>query len=172
MFLARKITRAKWTPQAGLTPGEVPADAVTADLRTTENALSFWRCGKGGEGEVEEAALAIAAGGERLDKLDVVWLFDEEPRAGGQIWKDTDGCTPVTALVKQHVDVHRLDYVRLGRVADRVVAAIGSGRYRRLTKNRVRKLLARAVEEGRVPLVGFEEKVQAEVRKALEGDGE
>ena len=34
MFLARKITRAKWNPQKGLSEGEIVADAVTADLRT------------------------------------------------------------------------------------------------------------------------------------------
>jgi hypothetical protein len=171
VFLARKITRAKWTPKAGLEADEVPADAVTADLRTTENTLSFWRCGEGAEGEVEEAALAIAAGGDRLDKLDVVWLSDEQLRSDGQTWKDTDGRTPVKSLVKQHVDLYRLDYVRLGRVADGVVDAIECRRHRRLTKKHITKLLAVAVEEGRVALADLEEKVQSEVVKILEGDG-
>ena len=34
MFLARKITRAKWSNKAELSADEIPADAVTADLRT------------------------------------------------------------------------------------------------------------------------------------------
>ena len=69
MFLARKITRAKWNPKNGLSAGEIPADAVTVDLRTRENSLSFWRCGLGEKEQVEEAALAIAAAGDRVDSL-------------------------------------------------------------------------------------------------------
>ncbi len=167
MFLARKITRAKWTPKAELAADEVPADAVTADLRTTENALSFWRCGEATEGEVEEAALAIASAGGRLDRLDVIWLSDEALTQDSQSLRNTDGRTPVKALVKQHVHVHRLDYVRLGKVADRVTDAIQDGKHRRLTKKRVTNIVAAAVEQGRVALIDLEKKVQAEVRKVL-----
>ena len=49
MFLARKITHAKWKRQdllPHLTSDEISADAVTADLRTSEDSLSLWRCGK------------------------------------------------------------------------------------------------------------------------------
>ncbi len=155
------------TPKAGLAAGEVPADAVTADLRTTENALSFWRCGEGTEVEVEEAALAIASAGGRLDRLDVIWLSDEALAHDNQSMKNTDGRTPVRALAKQHVDVHRLDYIRLGKVAGRVTDAIQDGKHRRLTKKRVTNIVAAAVEQGRVALADLEEKVQAEVLKVL-----
>ena len=50
MFLARKISLAKWSKkqeQGELAEDEIPADAVTADLRTQDNKLSFWRCGDG-----------------------------------------------------------------------------------------------------------------------------
>ncbi len=43
MFLARKITQAKWRPKEGFADGEIAADAVNADLRTQDNSLSFWR---------------------------------------------------------------------------------------------------------------------------------
>ena len=42
--LARKIARAKWEPKPELGNDEIAADAVTADLKTTGNTLSFWRC--------------------------------------------------------------------------------------------------------------------------------
>ena len=42
MYLVRKITRAKWDRTDQLGEVEIPADAVTADLRTTDNALSLW----------------------------------------------------------------------------------------------------------------------------------
>ena len=41
MFVARMITRAKWDPKPELQTGEISADAVTGDLRTRYNSLSF-----------------------------------------------------------------------------------------------------------------------------------
>lgn len=150
MFLARKIARAKWEARSGLSDGETSADAVTGDLRTRENSLSFWRCAAGTNDEVEEAALAIAAGGDRIDRFDIVWLAEDELRADGQTLEDTRGRTPIAELAGRHVDVCRLDYVRLGDVARRVAAAIEDGRYRRLTKARVKTLLTAAVERRRI----------------------
>ena len=78
-FFARKITRAKWMRHPELSAGEIAADAVTADLRTSGNALSFWRCGSAAEVEVERVALAMAAAGDRIDRLDLVWIAGEQP---------------------------------------------------------------------------------------------
>ena len=154
MFLARKIARAKWDAkrnvERGLEEGEISADAVTGDLRTEKDTLSFWRCGAGANGDIEDAALAIAAAGERLDKLDIVWLADNELQADGHTLKDTDGRTPVTDLSEMHVDICKLDYVRLGKVAQRVAAAVEEQRFCRLTKARVRGLLVAAVQHGRI----------------------
>ncbi len=168
MFLARKITRAKWSSKTGLATGEIPADAVTIDLKTSGNTLSFWRCGTEADRQVEEAALAIAAAGDRVDRLDVVWVSDEDLEADGQALENTKGRTPVPGLVERHVDIQNLDYVRLGKVADRIVAAIARGQRRLLTKKQVAKLLAAAVNEGRVGLDDLREKVQSEVRKSTQ----
>ena len=163
MFLARKITRAKWVPKQELSAGEIAADAVTVDLKTQENTLSFWACPTEAISDIEEAALAIAAAGTRVDKLDIIWLTNEELHADGQTLRNTKGHTPVTDLAAKHVDVSRLDYVRLGRVADRVVAAIEADRYRRLTKAQVKTLLKDAIGLGRVDVDHLEDKVRAEV---------
>ena len=61
MFLARKITQAKWRPKAGFAEGEIAADAVTVDLKTQDNSLSFWRCPTETTQDLEKAVLAIAA---------------------------------------------------------------------------------------------------------------
>ena len=84
MFLARKITLAKWRSGKDLLEGEISADAVTVDLRTKENSLSFWQCGDEAQTKIEDAALAIASGWERVDKLDIVWIAGEELEATGQ----------------------------------------------------------------------------------------
>ena len=167
MFLARKITRAKWEPKQDFADGEIPADAVTADLRTQGNSLSLWQCGDATMHEVEEAALALATAGNQVDKLDIVWLSDGDLHADGQNWVGTEGRTPVTDLIRRHVDLSLLDYARLGKIAHRIVAAMEEGRYIRLTRRRVTDLIATAVRRGRVELDDLEEKVRNEVSKSL-----
>ena len=167
VFLARKITRAKWETREYFADGEIPADAVTADLRTSGNSLSFWQCGNGTRDEVEEVALALAAASNHVDKLEIVWLSDDSLNADGQEWDETKGRTPVTRLIRRHIDVYFLDYGRLGRIAHRIVAAMQESRYCRLTKKRVASLLATAVRQGEIELAQLEERVQEEVRKSL-----
>ena len=167
MFLARKITRAKWSPKPGFVAGEIPADTVTSDLRTQENSLSFWKCGNGTISEVDEAVLALAAGGGRVDKIEVVWLAEEDLRNDEQKYHETEGNTKVNELENQHVDMYLLDYVRLGKVANRIVSAIEDCRYRRLSKQQVLTLIAAAVRQKRVELADLKENVQEEVSKVL-----
>lgn len=163
MILARKITRAKWAATGELSTGEIPADAVTVDLKTHGNSLSFWQCPSEAVGDVEEAALAIAAARDRVERLDIIWLTDEELQADGQTLRNTEGRTPVTDMAAMHVDVSKLDYIRLGRVAHRVGAALEADRYRRLTKARVKTLIKAAVGQGRVDLEALEDRLRAEV---------
>ena len=150
MFLARKVTRAKWREAEGISPGEMSADAVTVDLRTTGNALSFWKCGGGTQPEVDEAVLALASGAQRVDVMDVVWIARDDLETDGLSLHDSDGRTPVAELASTHVDLVGLDYVRLGRVASRVASAISEGRFRRLTKSRVLEILTGAVDQRRL----------------------
>lgn len=146
-----------------MSAGEISADAVTSDLRTKENTLSFWRCRTETNGDVEDAVLAIAAAGDRLDRLDVVWLSYDELQADGQTFRNTDGRTPVRELADRHVDVCKLDYTRLGKVARRVVAAIEDKRCRRFTKAGVKKLLSAAVGHGRINLDDLSNGLRAEM---------
>lgn len=167
MFLARKISRVKWERKHGFADGEIPADAVTADLRTHGNSLSFWQCGDATIHEIEEAALALATAGNQVEKLDIVWLSDDDLRADGQNWAETEGRTHVTDLIRLHVDLTLLDYARLGKVAHRIVSSLEGGRYKRLTRRRVADLIATAVRKGRVELDDLEEKVKRDVSRSL-----
>ena len=119
MFLARKITRAKWE-HTTINAGRIPADAVTADLRTRNNALSFWRCGSASDEELDDAVLALAAGSTRLLKIDLVWVSEADLQADGQELVDTKGQTPVQDLIEKHVDAQQLDYERLGKSRPRL----------------------------------------------------
>ncbi len=70
-FLTRKISLAKWQGNGDLDDSEIQADAVTADLKTTGNALSFWARESVEDDDLQRAVLALATGLERIDKLDI-----------------------------------------------------------------------------------------------------
>ena len=163
MYLARKISRAKWGAGGLLTPDEIPADAITSDLRTQGNALSFWQCGGGTKKEVEEAALALLAAGNRIDRIDVVWLDDDKLRQDGQELTETDGKTAVEELIDQHMDLSSIDYKCLGLVASRIIEAMGNDQYRRLSKREAMNLLSAAIEQGRLDRSDLPEKVVADL---------
>ncbi len=165
MYLVRKITRGKWSGGEGLTDGEIPADGVTADLRTQRNSLSFWRCSTDAHSELDDLALAIAAGRDFLDKVEFVWLDDDELKDDGLTLNDTPGRTPVTELSESHIDVTQLDYLRLGTVARRIHAAIEDDRYRRLTRRSVKNLIADAIEQDRIDIDALGPKL----RQQMEG---
>ena len=165
MFLARKITRPKWGDQPIVGPAQIPADAVTVDLRTQRNSLSFWKCGDGTTSELEGPVLALASVMERIDKIDLVWVPQEELVAADQKLRSTKGRTLVADMVDQHADVYDLDYGRLGEIASCVVKAIAEDRYRRFKIQDVRYLLVTAVRSGRVKLDELASGVQEQIRR-------
>ena len=167
MFLARMINRSKWQPKEGLASDEIPADAITADLRTANNTLSFWQCGQATEPEVSDAVLAIAAGRDRIQKLDIVWILTDQLESDGQRIRLKRGRTPVAGLPERHVDVCHLDHHRLGRIGDRVAAAISQEQWKRFRKREIVDLLATAVQNGRLVEADLTEKIQTELRTAL-----
>ena len=163
MFLVRIITRAKWPaetqyPEAKTDYCYIPADAVTVDLRTQNNTLSFW-CSETEE-KLNDAVLAVAANRERIQKIDYVWLKLDELRDDGYTFEKSKGQTPVIDLVDQHVDITSLDYCQLGKIAKRVMDAIEEKRWNRLNKNEVQNLLQTALDEDRIDCKFVNEKLR------------
>ncbi len=170
MVVVRMITRSKWEPKSEELVGEIPADAVTGDLRTQGNSLSFWRSPSGTERDFEDVVLAIAAGRDKVDKVEIVWLEKDDLKNDGLTLVQTDGCTPIRSLTKLHADVPRLDYTRLGKIAHRIASAIAANQYSRVTRARVKKLLLSAINGQRLDLETLNEKIQNELKRTLEVD--
>ncbi|MYI84451.1 MAG: hypothetical protein F4058_03845 [Rhodothermaceae bacterium] len=166
--MARVISRAKWERKEWMSEREISADAVTADLRTQDNILSFWQCGEGTDKEVNNVALAIAAGRDNIDKVEIVLIDDKDLENDGQIIKASNGRTPVGSMVKLHVDVIRLDYYRLGKVAHLVASAVAADKFHRITKKSVKTLLVTAITESEVLQVeGLNDKLRPRVQRLL-----
>ena len=166
MFLARKITHAKWKRQdllPHLTPDEISADAVTADLRTSEDSLSLWRCGGATERDVEEVVLALAASSEQPSKIDIVWLDEDDLLQDGHILQPSEGRTPVRDLRNHHIDLCGLDYKRLGQVAYRVLDAIRGEQYQTVSRRTVLNILSNAISRNRLDMYDLKEKVRRDL---------
>ncbi len=147
---------------------EISADAVTADLRTQNNNLSFWQCAEGTRKEIDDIALAIAAGRDKIDKVEIVLIDDKDLENDGQAIKATNGRTPVESLVRLHVDVMQLDYSRLGRVAHRIASAIAADQCHRVSKKRVERLLVTAITQDEIlQIEGLNGKLRPQVQKLL-----
>jgi len=145
VFYIHKISWAKW-PRSAVPLARIPADAVTSDLRTRENRLSFWRCG--GADEIEEAALAIAAAGEQIGRLDLVWIEEADGALRPESFSATPGKTAFSAWRSRRFDLLVGDYEGLGRVAEAVRDAVLAKQYRRFERSRVSRLLVRGIRSG------------------------
>lgn len=152
MFLAIKINLPKWKKKQDILQEEISADAVTADLRTNSNKLSFWKFNDQCEIEqgIRDVALAVIAAGNHVEKIEIVWLYASALCNDGHILKPTLGRTAATELAQLHMDVCGLDYVRLGSLAQHINEAIIGERHRRFTKKQAKCLLKEACEKGRV----------------------
>lgn len=153
-YIARKINQARWT----LAPyGEegIRADALNC-LRTTSDTLSFWECH-----DIEDVVLAVAGGLDSVQAFDLVLLRKEHFPDVRQV--STPGQTAAVDLRDRHIDLTQLntDHIqRLARaIADQVRAE--QGRVRRFTKSKIKSLLSRAIQEGRVEV----ENLRPHVRK-------
>ncbi|MCI0418031.1 MAG: hypothetical protein L0312_02225 [Acidobacteria bacterium] len=167
-YLARKVTRAKWDGEDDFAEDEIPADAVTADLRTTNNTLSFWRVELASNDEIRRTALALATAAERIDRMDIAWVEENSFGAHYISMNPSDGRTPVASLRSNHVDVTKLDLGRLGKVATFIAEALSQGQHCRFTKKEVVQIIVKAVREDLVSINDLEPKVKEEIGNAID----
>lgn len=148
-WLVRKVSRAKWEPTLGTK--KISADAVTGDLRTSNNELSLWKIASSERAELEKAALALAAAGDRIDTLDIAWIASEDIEGQGISLRDSPGRTAAVALKHSHVDAEKLDLTALCTIAEILARAIRDrAHFKRFTKAQVKQLLRTSLDAGQV----------------------
>jgi hypothetical protein len=167
VYLARKITRAKWESREGFAAGEIPADAVTADLRTTGNTLSFWKCEPPPEDGIRAVVLALATGADRIDRMDLVWVAEDALHAQGIALHPSEGRTPVASLRGQHFDLIQLDLGRLAKVATLLAQALARHQQRRFTRKEVIQIVAEAIHHNLLSASELDPGVRKEIENAI-----
>ena len=169
MFLAHKISLAKWDKILNLPVNLIPADAITTDLRTEGNTLSFWNCGdqQVTMAALEEVSLAILTEFNRAQKIYLFWLNKEALEACGYHIEQTDGKTKVPDLVSLHHDICDLDYELLGDMARRVQEALIAEHWRQLRREEVLKLAVDATMDKRLDIEDLKPQFRSEVEARL-----
>lgn len=166
-YLARKFTPAKWAADKTPAGETVSADAVTADLRTTNNALSTWACTPD-DNDVKEVALAFASTVNRPDKICFILLQRAELAALDIQIAQTAGDTRVADLAARHHDLIELGLVRLGRLAEYVAALMRQDQHCYIfTKEQFCQLVCDAITTQRLGLNELKDEFKKEIQRRL-----
>lgn len=145
-FLAWSISTAKWRARTNIAENEISADAVTYDMRTTDNTLSFWLYDPTKEGSLEDVALALASVRDNIQRLDLVWVDQQQVEQINLRIETTRGETPARYLQVNHRDVVGIDLSRLVALARNVANAISNNQTRRFTEREVQTILCDAAK--------------------------
>ena len=163
-YLVRKVSLSKWQPKFGVIEGEIPADALSADLRTFENALSFWKIESPQDAnEIGQVALALIANADKVDRMDLTWIKRESLDSKGIQMNSTEGNTPVKCLKNLHVDVSCLDMVRCSKIASIISESIHCQWIIRFTKKDLLKLITGALRGELLSIEDLNHKVREAV---------
>lgn len=165
-YYIRKISPAKW-PQKGksVKVGEVRADAITGDIRTSEDTISLWRIED--IDELEQAVLALASAGDKAVTYNVLSIPEEMMEKYNLELKETDGNTPVRELAKTHRDVVNVTYAGLGRFAQVIMEALEADKLHTITKKQVKNLIVTAYKAGKIDKDKLKDRMREEIEAAL-----
>lgn len=153
MVLVRKISRSKWGDPPPVNAGSVPADAITADLRTHGNALSFWRCERPGDAEdLMRVALTLVAApsSTSIEAIDLVWISESEITGKNLRVENSTGITALRGMAGEHRDLLGLTYGTLGQLGSLVAGSLQQGRHKRLTKKLLGERLVLAMRRNEI----------------------
>ena len=171
MLIARSISLAKWPAEITAT-GSIPADAITSDLRTRNNALSFWRLPQETEVEMHDTLVALASARDNIEgRIAIVKISQGQCESAGLTFHATLGETPLADAAQRHVDAVALDLDSLSTLAGLMAQAIFAGQVTPYSAAQTRVLLTARVQSGRIALDTLRPKVQEVVRRILATQG-
>lgn len=160
MIFARKIARAKWEKASEECSSlenidNFPADTLTADLRTKDNTLSIWHVAN-----TDEAVLAMmATENASLETIHILYINEIENLP----IVDFDGDTYVEDLVKQHKNIHSLNYKSIGTLAKIFLSAYKNNQYKTYKASEIKQILHSAITNKRIDVGKFNSSIRAKL---------
>lgn len=174
-WLVRKVASGKWAVKPELRSDGIAADAVTSDLKTTENALSLWLCGTvNGGPDPKEIVWALGSTCRRLDPIKLCCFRKSDLEERGFDIRESEGHTRIASLKPLHRDLVKLDLTKLSSLASLIANCVRTEEnYCSFSKSEVLDLLVKAVKEKVLSLDDLaenQEKLRARLNKALEAE--
>lgn len=161
-FLVRKFNRAKWSTTNNVDVFDINSDAITTCLKSSGNTLSVWEINK--VDDLDSAVLAMASNFDKLEAADFVILEKKSLESKDIDIVKTDGNTVVEDLIETHYDLSKLNYFKIGLIAEHLSERIVT-HHKRYTLAELRKVLFDAIKSGRLKDSDIKEKVLLEVKK-------
>jgi hypothetical protein len=162
-YLVRKIAPAKWSGVQSLET--LSADALTADLRTTDNTLSLWAIGSKDELSDAVLALAVSKQAKKIEKMDLV-LIPEETLLSKQLSiRASPGDTFAEGLSDMHREVVGLKYPSLGVFAQIIIDLLSKNALATITKTDVENIVKAAYNDKTIDISYLPEDMQKTIKK-------
>jgi hypothetical protein len=162
-FLVRKIAPAKWSGTQSLEA--LSADALTADLRTTNNTLSLWEIGSEDELSNAVLALAISKNATKFEKMDLVLIPKEAILTKHLSIRVSPGDTFAEGLSDTHREVINLKYPSLGLFAQIIIDLLSKNAHTTITRTEVKNIVKAAYDDKTIDISCLSEDMQRAITK-------
>lgn len=151
-------------------PSQIPADPITADLKTHANTLSIWKVNDFTIEEINKSVLALALGRDSITRLDIFKIDEKEIEKNKMYVKNTpeNGYTPLEGYEENHFDIMDLTLNNLGDMGIMILEKVKSADMCiRYTKRQISELLDSAFHNELFQIDDLNLKLQKEMKKML-----
>jgi len=163
MYLRMITKKAKWEQSLSMEIDALSSDLITGCLRTQGETLSLWRLES--YEMVNEAIVALASNRELIQHLDYMIIPENKLSDYGFDIEFNCGHTPYEEFNKNHYDIIKLNYEKLGNVSQMILELnkSDSNKIVRVYQDDVKLLLKKAINEGKIN----EDKLKPKLKEAL-----
>jgi hypothetical protein len=162
-YLVRKIAPAKWSNVQSLEA--LSADALTADLRTTNNTLSLWEIDNKDELSNAVLALAISKKAKKIEKMDLVLIPEKTIRKKHFSIHASPGDTFAEGLSDTHREVVDLKYPSLGLFAQIIIELLSKNALTTISRTEVENIVKAAYNDQTIDISCLPEDMQRAIKK-------
>lgn len=140
----------------------ITADVPTNELRSSGSKLSFWSVDS--LGKLEEAALAIALSGQRLEDIQIV-AIDREALEQNFSLEESEGQTAAKFLKNTHIDVCDITHKKLLNLLQYYKDAIEQNHYFRYRTKEIKEIVRRAKLSGGIDYEMSSERLKEDINR-------
>jgi len=162
MLFVRKINLAKWK-QKLIDDNDHNSDPITIDLRTSGNTLSLWRIKEESEEEIKEAVLALASNFERLGKMAVILINEEDLSKYSLDIKNNLGNGKYFSYNEEHFDIINITYNKLNPIGNIICEKVKADNFLPFSKADVKEIIQNGINTGKLEKEHLHEKLQSEL---------